>query len=126
MGLNPKLTALVLLPLFLAGCATITNLTPGKQPRNAAGLYPVEVAWQSRQQSLRRETLKPYVVVGREFFPMEPTLLVSNRWETLIPIPAGKSLVNYRFKFDFQYNAIPAPRPDSKLSPSYQLQIQDK
>ena len=57
---------------------------------------------------------------------MRKTSLMKNRWETLVPIPADKNVINYRFKFDFEYNAIPQPRPDSILSREYQLEIGDK
>ena len=64
-------------PLLLAGCATtFTNLTPQHQIRNANNLYPVEVALDTRQQTLRWESIKPQIVVGEEFYSMRPTLLV--------------------------------------------------
>jgi len=115
------------LPLLLAGCAgTLTNLTPLQQDRNANNLYPVEVAFKSRQQSLRWATIRPQVVVGSEFYSMRPTLLMSNRWETLLPVPPGTSVVHYHFKFDFEYNAVGKPKSDSAASRSYALQILDK
>ncbi len=120
-----KFLLLLLTPLLFTGCSTITNLTPSQQPRNATGLYPVEVAWDSRQQSIRPDSIKPSVMVGLENYPMRKTPLMKNRWETLVPIPAGKNIINYRFKFDYDYNAIPQPRPDSRLSPEHKLQILD-
>ena len=40
--------------LLLTGCAsTFTRLTPLEQPRNPDNVYPVEVAFNSSQQSLR-------------------------------------------------------------------------
>ena len=124
-----QLFVLLLAPLLLAGCATptnITNLTPRTSVRNADGLYPVEVEWKSRQQTMRRESIKPSVMVGNDFYPMRPAPVVKNRWETLVPVPADKEFVHYRFKFDYEYNSIPVPRSDSLLSPSYQLRIVEK
>ncbi|MEO6182500.1 MAG: hypothetical protein ABIP71_05290 [Verrucomicrobiota bacterium] len=121
-----KLLLLSLVPLLFAGCSTITNLTPSQQTRNVSGLYPVEAAWDSRQQSIREGSMKPSVMVGMESYPMRKTSLMRNRWETLVPVPADKGVINYRFKFDFDYNAIPQPMPDSKLSREYKLQIVDK
>ncbi|MDB6053417.1 MAG: hypothetical protein JWN25_940 [Verrucomicrobiales bacterium] len=115
--------AIALSSLLATGCSSITNLTSTRQPRTASGLYPVEVAWDSREQSIRPESLTPSVVVGMQTFPMKATPLVHNRWETVIPIPADKTFVHYRFKFDYSYNAIPAPRKNSKLSPPYRLTI---
>jgi len=121
-----KLLPLVLLPLLFTGCTSITNLTPLQQTRNANGLYPVEVKLASRQQSLRWESIQPYVVVGTESYPMRPTALMRNRWETLLPVPAGKNNIDYRFKFDYQYNAMGPRRQDSKMSGEYKLTILDK
>jgi hypothetical protein len=121
-----KLLSLLLLPLLLAGCATtFTNLTPLEQPRNPNHLYPVEVAFYSRQQSLRWETIKPQVVVGTEFYSMRPTPLMKNRWEALIPVPAGKDLVHYQYKLDFKYNAVGKPKANSASSPVYTLRIRE-
>jgi hypothetical protein len=121
-----KLLPLVALPLLLAGCAaTLTNLTPLRQTRNPDGLYPVEVALASRQQTMRWESIQPYAVVGGEFYPMRPTPLMTNRWETLIPVPAGTNIVHYRFKFDYRYNAMGGPRTDSALSQEHTLRIVD-
>lgn len=115
----------IALPLLLTGCATssITNLTPAQEPRNANGLYPVEAVWQSSQQSVVTDSIKPYVVVGLEAYPMRPTPLLKNRWETLVPIPADKDHIYYQFKFDYEYKGMPARRPDSVLSPEQRLDI---
>ena len=121
-----KFFPLVVLPLLFAGCSSITNLTPQQQTRNATGLYPVEVALASRQQTMRWETIQPYVIVGVDFYPMRPTSLMKNRWETLLPVPATTNAVNYKFKLDFQYNSMGHPGQDSKLSPEYRLMILDK
>jgi len=119
-----KLLPILLAPLLLAGCqATFTNLTPQRQTRNPNNLYPVEVALNSRQQTMRWESIKPQIVVGAEFFPMRPTLLMTNRWEGLVPVAAGTNVTHYRYKFDYEYNAMGKPRPDSALSPEYILQI---
>ena len=120
-----KLLALALLPLLLAGCASITNLTPLQQTRNATGLYPVEVKLASRQQTLRWESIQPHVVVGGDFYPMRPTSLMKNRWETLVPVAANTNATYYKFKFDYDYNSIGHPGHDSKLSGEYKLTIVD-
>jgi hypothetical protein len=118
----------LLLAVLMAGCTStaITNLTPHQQFRNASGLYPVEAALSSTQQSMRWDSIKPSVVIGNDFYPMRQTQLMKNRWETLVPVPVGKSIVYYRFKFDYDYNAFGPAKPDSKLSPELRLQIVDK
>jgi hypothetical protein len=117
---------LTLLPvLLLAGCAsTFTRVTPLEQPRNPDNLYPVEVIFNSPQQSLRWDSIQPFVLVNGEPYPMRPVPMVQNRWEGLVPVPAGADSVNYRFKFNYQYNNFGTPpKPDSAYSPEYQLKI---
>ena len=123
-----KLLPILLAPLLLAGCATtFTNLSPQHQVRNANHLYPVEVAFNSRQQSLRWETIKPFVHVGNEFYEMRPTKLMTNRWEALVPVPAGQHTIQYRYKFDFKYSALgKSPQSDSAISPEFTLRILEK
>jgi hypothetical protein len=122
--------ACLTLALGIAGCSTtktsITSLTPKREYRNNTGLYSFEAALNSRQQTLRWDSIKASVMVGTEFYPMRMTSLMTNRWETLIPIPPTTSVLTYRFKFDFEYNAFGAPpKSDSKLSPVYKLQIME-
>lgn len=113
--------------ILLTGCSTtITNLTPSQQDRNPSGLYPVAVAWHSPQRSILDESIKPYVIVGLEAYPMQLTPLTRNRWETLVPVSADKNFLNYRFKFDFEYLSIPQRKGNSKLSQPFQLRIVDR
>lgn len=114
--------------LLFVGCATntITNLTPGNAPRSTDSLYMIEARWDSSQRSVRNETLTPYVLIGTDLYPMERTLLTSNRWEAIVPISDEKRFVNYQFKFDYDYASVPFRRRDSKLSRPYQLEIVDR
>jgi hypothetical protein len=122
---------LPLLPvLLLAGCTTtgtFTRLTPNLQPRNTDNLYPVEVAFNSQQQALRWDSIKPYVVVNGQALPLRPVPMVANRWDGLVPVPATESTVNYRFKFDYLYNSFSSePQPNSESSPTYTLKVMDQ
>jgi hypothetical protein len=120
---------LPLLPvLLLTGCAaTFTRLTPDQQPRNANNLYPVEVSFVTKQQSVRWDSVKPYVLVKGELYPLRPVPVVPNRWEGLVPVPPTANGVTYRFKFDYLYNNFGTePKPDSAFSPEYSLQITDQ
>ena len=122
-----RLSPLWLVTVLLAGCtSTITNLTPSKQVRNASGMYPVAVEWDTRQQSVRASTLTPYVVVGFESYPMRSTLGMHNRWETVIPVPPDKSVVPYHIRFDYEYNSFGKPEKSSRLSGGYRLEIVEK
>ena len=127
MALFIKRFALFLFPLLLVGCASnsITNLTPSSQRRNAEGLYPVEAYWKSNQQSLKKETIRAYVMVGLESYPMKPTAMLENRWEIDMPIPADQKTLFYRFKFDYEYRGMPGTRSDSLKSQEFRLDIFD-
>ncbi len=109
-----------------AGCTStqITNLTASRQPRNPNHLYSFEADWHSNQQSIRKDSIRGFVVIGTTAHPMQPVPLVPHRWETLVPIPAEQSAVNYHFKFDFDYNSVPVVRSDSKRTKSFQLQVE--
>lgn len=115
--------------VMLVGCgttSTVTLLSPRTQVRNAEGLYPVEIEFRSNMQALKKETLKPYLQVGENNYPMRRTPRLDTRWETLLPVPATNSVMDYRVKVDFEYNAIPDPRSNSVLSQPYRLQIKEK
>jgi hypothetical protein len=122
-----RFLSLCLLPLWLAGCTTqtITNLTPSKMERNPDGIYPFEAAWDSNQQSLLKDTIQGYVIIGLETYPMERVPKMEDRWEAFVPIPDEEDYVNYRFKFDYEYLGIPIRRSNSVLTRQFQLEIVD-
>ena len=118
-----KTLPLLILP-FLAGCAAqITNLAPRQQIRNPNNLYPVEVAFNSQQQALRWDTIKPKIVVAGQSYDMKPTMLMSNRWEGLVPVPPDSNLVHYHYRFDFQTMGFGQLQPDNAVSQEYSLKI---
>ena len=122
-----KFLPLLAAPLLLVGCnATFTNLTPHQQLRTTNNVYRVEVALASRQQSLRWDSIQPKIVVGTDSYPMRVTPLMTNRFEGLVPVPATEKLVRYHYKFDFNYNAMGGPKPDSAVSSEYTLKILDQ
>ena len=114
--------------LLLTGCGTsrVTNLTTTRQPRNPSGVYPVEFIWETDQTTVVEGSIKPFVVIGFDFFPMRPSLGINNRWETVIPVSADKKSIVYHFKVEYQYRTFGTPEKSSKLSPSYRLDIVDK
>ncbi|MSR67140.1 MAG: hypothetical protein EXS24_07195 [Pedosphaera sp.] len=121
----------VLLAILVAataiGCVThnFSNLTLREHPRVATGLYPVELIWETNEQAVRLESIKPLIIIGTNVFPMQKTLLLKNRWEALVP--ADKTVTNlyYRIRVDWQFNTIPFPEKNSQMSPQYQLRIRD-
>ncbi len=126
VGMNWKKFLPLLPVLLLAGCTTasFTRVTPLQQPRNANNLYPVEVIFNTSQQSLRWDSLKPYVLANGELYPLRPVPIVQNRWEGFVPVPPTADGVVYRFKFEYLYNAFgPEPKKGSDVSPLYSLKI---
>jgi len=119
-----KVLVFACLPLLLLGCVTsVTNLTSTSQPRNPNNLYPIEYQWDTTQQSIRPDSIKPYVVVGFDTYEMRPTLKMTNRWEALVPVPPEKNVIVYRFKVDYEYARFGPPGKASKGSPEYKLYI---
>ena len=115
------------LAVLVSGCtATFTNLTPTQQVRNAEGQYPVEVSMSTRQGTLRWDSIKASLLVGSQSYPMRRTLLMSNRWEGYVPVPADTNIVYYRYRLDFLYNDFGGPKKDSALSHQYRLLILDE
>src|SRR6185436_16269881 len=97
-----RLLGLVVLPvLLLAGCTTtLTNLTATSQPRNPKDLYLIEYEWDTTQQTVKPDTIQPFVVVGFDSYEMRQTPKMTNRWEALVPVPQDKDVLVYRFKVD--------------------------
>lgn len=122
-----KILPLAVLAILLTGCAaTFTNLTPRQQVRNPEGLYPVEVAMDTRQGTIRWDTIEARLIVGTNFYPMRKTALISNRWEGFVPVPSYTNEAFYRYRLDFEYNEFGGPQKDSLMSETYRLLILDE
>ena len=80
----------------------------------------------SRQQTMRWDSIKPQIVIGKDYYPMHATPLLTNRWEGLVPVPPNEKLVRYRYKFDYDYNAFGSPRQNSAMSPEYTLKVTEQ
>ena len=110
--------------LMLAGCTSMTtNLSAQRQLRNASHLYPVEVSFDSRQQSLRWDSIQVTLVVGKDSYPMRRTHLMNNRWEGLLPVPAGATSASYFYKFNYDYTDFGKLGKSSATSRTYKVQI---
>jgi uncharacterized protein YceK len=121
-----KFLVLLLAPVVLAGCTSVSNLTPGKELRNAAGSYTVEAKWKTKRQAVRPDSIRPVVIVDGKVYPLDPVPIVKDRWEGQIPVPQGVSHVKYQFQFDYELNAFGSPKSNSVVSPEYQLHIVDR
>jgi len=118
----------VLSAALLFGCASpsqFTRLTPLQQSRNPNNVYPVEVKFESTDQSMRHDTLKGFVEVNGQLYPLHPMPLVQNRWEGFVPVMPGSGEVEFRFKFTYLYNAFGSqPKSGSTVSPTYKLRVE--
>ena len=125
MAMIKKLFPLLLLALYVAGCATtnIVNLTPTQYPRNPSGQYLVEMQIESDQKTLRPETITPYVVVGEKSYPMRQVRKTNNRWEAMIPVGADKSGIAFHFKVDYKYDRFGKAGQGSIRSQDFPLVI---
>jgi hypothetical protein len=122
-----KFLPVLFIPLLLTACqTTVTQLTPLQQTRNPSNTYPVEVALDSRQQTLRWSSIQPQIMVGKEAYPMRPTPYMTNRWEGLVPVPKSKSSVTFYYQFNYEYNSMGKPKQGSFESPDYTLTIKEK
>jgi hypothetical protein len=96
-----------------------------QQPRAASNLYPVEVMFNSTDQSLRRDSVKGYVEVNGQLYALQPEPLVQNRWEGFMPATPGNNEIEFRFKFTYLYNAMGSqPKSGSATSPTYKLRVE--
>ncbi|MBM3878226.1 MAG: hypothetical protein FJ387_00645 [Verrucomicrobia bacterium] len=111
--------------LALAGCATtpITNVTPRQCVRTPQGLCLVEARWDAEGFNVKKDSIQAQVMVGLDFYPMQRVPKTVNRWEAFVPVPADQRFLNYRYKFDYEYNTRLRRTYDSKLSPTYQLEV---
>ncbi len=125
MQMIKKVVLAALLAVWVAGCASsvITNLTPTQVPRNPTGQYLVEMQLNTQQQTMRPESITPYVIVGLNEYKMRPTQKMMNRWETYIPVPSTKDSILYHYKVNYKYNRFGQPGDGSLLSPEYKLTI---
>ncbi len=130
MEMRYKMVTVLGLALAVSGCTSITNLGSDHHVRNANGLYPVVIGWDTNQRSLLPESVQP--VVQTDFqastfreIPMTPVPGAVNCWTAQVPAPKGVNFLNYRVKMNFQYHKISKRGKDSRLSPPYQFQIID-
>jgi hypothetical protein len=67
--------------------------------------------------------VKAWVVIGLNLYPMQPVPNTVDRFEALLPLPTDRSVVRYRYKFEFLYPEVRENRINSTLSPEYELRV---
>jgi len=114
--------------LLLCGCVTntsVTNLTPSKTKRTPNNLYLVEYEWRSNQQSMRPDSITPYVIVSSDVYPMRRVPRMKNRWEAYIPVRKTENSVVYHIKVDYEYNDFGKRGKGSIRTEEAKLNIED-
>ncbi len=121
-----KTLPLLAILAVLTGCATVTNLTPSQYLRTPDNLYHFEVKLDTRQQSLRWDSIKPVVKIGDQEYPMELVRNLRNRWETQVPIAPDQKTIFYSYRFRYDYNDFNGPSSESRDSDNYKLIVVEK
>lgn len=124
-GILPPVKQFVLVALLAVvavGCSPkYVNLTSRRIPRVTESVYPFEVQWDSPRRSGSKAEVKAYVVVDTQVFPMTRIANTENRWEAQVPLPADKTFITYRFKFDYDYLGTTGTVHASDRSPEYYI-----
>jgi hypothetical protein len=125
-----KLLPLLMLGCLMAGCVntSVSRLTPPHELKSQDGYYLLEAQLDSTERALRwDQPITATAIVGPApgvAYPMKRTTFMTNRWETLVPIPAGQSSLTYRFKFEYYCNTFGAPpQPNSTVSKTYKTDV---
>ena len=111
--------------LLVSGCASVTNLTPSQVPRDESGLYPFEMIFNTKATSVAHDSVQTLFNAGWRADPDGAHSAFDQSLEVLAPIPAGKELVNYQYKVNYQWKDLGKRKENSKLSEPFELRIQD-
>ncbi len=116
--------------LMLAGCAEIsttkasnTNLTPRTIPADAGSNYLFETTFDSIRRNVDPASVKAWVMIEAQLYPMSRVPNTLNRFEALVPLPPGKSYLVYRYKFEFGYPGLGTKEVNSDWSPEYRMVV---
>jgi hypothetical protein len=101
-----RLAAATAAVLLLAGCdVKIINRTPATFSENPSGVYTITAEVQVKSGVVKKETLKPSIVIDGQIFPMTKSDLAPNMWEYDYKLPAGRSEGKYYFIATFDTSA---------------------
>ncbi len=119
--------AILILPLgiLLVGCSLngARNYTPSTIPARATQLYPFEVSWNSAKRGVNPDDVEAFVMIDQVLYPMSKVPVAKDRWEAKVPLPEGRMIVPYKFKFDYTFPGIRRNHTNSLWTPEYRLVI---
>jgi hypothetical protein len=115
----------VLLATLGLGCASSqnTNLTSRSPAPSPEANYLFETTFRTHRRGVQPENVKAWVVMGLSLYPMQPVPNTENRFEALLPLPTDRSVLRYRYKFQFTYPGVLDNNINSTMSPEYELQV---
>ena len=107
------------------GCTSSqnTNLTPRSATPSPEANYLFETTFRTHRRGVQPENVKAWVVMGLNLYPMQPVPNTENRFEALLPLPTDRSVLRYRYKFQFTYPGVLDNNINSTMSPEYELQV---
>lgn len=124
-----RLYCLLALLLAAVGCVShsLTNLTlqDNAVPRNASGLYPIEMEWRTNAEGVLHDKTQAVVLVGatnQYSMRRQHATLLTNRWVAQVPVVATNQTLRYRIKVTWQLRG-PAEETNSQLSEEFILRI---
>jgi len=83
---------------LLTGCdVKILNRTPATFSENPSGVYTFTAEVQIKSGVVKKETIKPNIVIDGQIFPMSQSDLASNLWEYDYKLPLGRAEGAYYF-----------------------------
>jgi len=98
-------------------------LTPRSATPSPDANYMFETTFRTHRRGVQPENVKAWVVVGLNLYPMQPVPNTENRFEALLPLPTDRSVLRYRYKFQFTYPGVLDNKINSTMSPEYELQM---
>ncbi|MCX8109543.1 MAG: hypothetical protein N3G20_12155 [Verrucomicrobiae bacterium] len=91
--------------------------------RSPDNLYVIEARMDSNERALLWNSLEPYVVLDGKLVPMQKSGAAPNQWHATVHIPPEKRYTIYQFRFDYFTQGFGKKLPESRLSPTYRLEI---
>jgi hypothetical protein len=116
--------------VVLAGCAEVsttkvsnTNLTPRTIPTDAGSTYLFETTFESIRRSVDPSSVKAWVMLETQLYPMARVPNTLDRFEALVPLPPGKTYLVYKYKFEFSYPGLGTHEVNSDWSQEYRMVV---
>ena len=118
-----RILVLLLAPVVLAGCSSVSNLSATRTARDGTGFYTVEAKFSTQRRAIIDESIRAFAVVGDKSFELKRVPLVKDRWEGQIIVDPTQKSAHYHFQFEYKVNRIPKAKDETSSSPEYGIDI---